>query len=72
MLETALQQMEAWADIGLDLPVSVNIRRTSCNSPILQTSSRPGMDTHPKVPRGHLELEVLETTALDELDSVAK
>ncbi|MDR3369626.1 EAL domain-containing protein [Rhodoferax sp.] len=28
--------------------------------------------THPKVTRGHLELEVLETTALDELDSVAK
>ena len=29
------------------------------------------MRSHPKVPRHHLELEVLETTALDELDAVA-
>lgn len=72
VLEAALQQTEAWADVGLDLPVSVNISACHLQHPDFAQRLEARMDTHPKVPRGHLELEVLETTALDELDSVAE
>lgn len=71
VLEAALQQIEAWADKGLDLPVSVNISAYQLQQPDFSTKLKARMNVHPKVPRHHLELEVLETTALDELDSVA-
>jgi diguanylate cyclase (GGDEF)-like protein/PAS domain S-box-containing protein len=72
VLEAALQQMETWADVGLSLPVSVNISAHHLQQPDFANRLKARMDSHPKVPRGHLELEVLETTALDELDSVAE
>lgn len=72
VLEAALQQMEAWADVGLDLSVSVNISGHHLQQPDFADKLKARVATHPKVPRGHLELEVLETTALDELDSVAE
>ncbi len=71
VLETALQQIEIWADQGLDLPVSVNISGHQLQQPDFSTKLKAQMNAHPKVPRHRLELEVLETTALDELDSVA-
>jgi EAL domain-containing protein (putative c-di-GMP-specific phosphodiesterase class I) len=70
VLEAALQQIEAWADIGLSLPVSVNISGHHLQQPDFVKKLKACMDKHTKVPRGHLKLEVLETTVLDELDSV--
>jgi EAL domain-containing protein (putative c-di-GMP-specific phosphodiesterase class I) len=72
VLEAALQQMEAWADDGLHMSVSVNISGHHLQQPDFADKLKARVDTHPKVPAGHLELEVLETTALDELDSVAE
>jgi EAL domain-containing protein (putative c-di-GMP-specific phosphodiesterase class I) len=72
VLETALRQIEIWAGHGLDLPVSVNISGHQLQQPDFSTKLKAQMNAHPKVPRHRLELEVLETTALDELDSVAK
>ena len=72
VLESALQQIEIWADQGLDLPVNVNISGHQLQQPDFSTKLKAQMNAHPKVPRHRLELEVLETTALDELDSVAK
>jgi diguanylate cyclase (GGDEF)-like protein len=72
VLETALQQIEVWAGQGLDLPVSVNISAYQLQQPDFSTKLKVQMNAHPRVPLHHLELEVLETTALDELDSVAK
>ncbi len=71
VIETALQQVAAWADVGLDMSVSVNISGHHLQQPDFADKLKARMDHHPKVPRGRLELEVLETTALDELDSVA-
>ena len=72
VLETALQQIEAWADQGLDLQVCVNISAYQLQQPDFSAKLKTQMNNHPKVPRHRLELEVLETTALDELDSVAE
>jgi diguanylate cyclase (GGDEF)-like protein/PAS domain S-box-containing protein len=71
VLETALQQIESWADTGLDLQVGVNISAYQLQQPDFSAKLKTRLNAHPKVPRHRLELEVLETTALDELDSVA-
>jgi diguanylate cyclase (GGDEF)-like protein/PAS domain S-box-containing protein len=72
VLESALQQIEIWTGQGLDLPVSVNISAYQLQQPDFSTKLKAQMNAHPRVPLHHLELEVLETSALDELDSVAK
>jgi diguanylate cyclase (GGDEF)-like protein/PAS domain S-box-containing protein len=71
VLDTALKQMEEWLAIGLDLPVSVNISAYHLQEHNFSDRLKTLLAAHPKVPRGHLELEVLETAALDELDQVA-
>jgi diguanylate cyclase (GGDEF)-like protein/PAS domain S-box-containing protein len=71
VLNTALQQMEDWLAIGLDLPVSVNISAYHLQEHNFSDRLKTLLAAHPTVPRGHLELEVLETAALDELDQVA-
>lgn len=71
VLETALWQIETWADAGLDLSVCVNVSAYQLQQPDFSARLKARMRSHPKVPRHHLELEVLETTALDELDAVA-
>lgn len=72
VIETALQQLEDWAKVGLNLSVSVNISAHHLQQPDFVKKLKAQLDAHPMVPHGHLELEVLETTALDELDSVAE
>jgi diguanylate cyclase (GGDEF)-like protein/PAS domain S-box-containing protein/hemerythrin-like metal-binding protein len=67
VLREALRQMEAWAAAGFELPISVNI-----SGRLLQ---QPGLDAHlkgvfaefPGVDPARLELEILETAALDDL-----
>lgn len=71
VLTTALAQMQTWADAGLQLPVSVNISAYQLQRPDFADKLRAQMGAHPLLPRDHLQLEVLETTALEELDSVA-
>jgi diguanylate cyclase (GGDEF)-like protein/PAS domain S-box-containing protein len=71
VLNTALKQMEDWLAIGLDLPVSVNISAYHLQEHNFSDRLKTLLAAHPTVPHGHLELEVLETAALDELDQVA-
>lgn len=72
VIETALRQIEIWADSRVNLLVSVNISAHHLQQPDFLDKLRGRLENHPKVARGQLELEVLETTALDELDSVAE
>jgi diguanylate cyclase (GGDEF)-like protein/PAS domain S-box-containing protein len=71
VLQTALSQIEAWADVGLHLMVSVNISADHLQQIDFVSRLRARLAAHPRVPQGTLELEVLETTALDEIDAVA-
>ena len=71
VLDTALQQMEDWLAMGLDLPVSVNISAYHLQEHNFSDRLKTLLAAHPTVPHGHLELEVLETAALDELSQVA-
>jgi diguanylate cyclase (GGDEF)-like protein len=68
VLETALRQLAVWLDDGLDLTLNVNIAAHHLQQPDFVERLRQIMAAHPNVPPERLELEVLETTALDDID----
>jgi diguanylate cyclase (GGDEF)-like protein/PAS domain S-box-containing protein len=72
VLRTALRQMEAWQAMGLELTVSVNVDAAQLQAPDFGAQLGMLLARHPDVPHGRLELEILETTALDDLGQVAR
>ena len=72
VIASALSQMATWQAAGLAIPVSVNV----CARQIQQTDFierlRAALLAYPTVKSGSLELEVLETSALEDLTHVAK
>ena len=72
VISTALRQMESWSDQALHLAVSVNISAHHLQQANFAERLTHLTAAHPKVPFGHLELEVLETTALEEIDTVVQ
>ena len=72
VIETALSQMETWQAVGLDIPVSINIgaRQLQQSNFIQRLVARLAM--HPAVEPSRLELEVLETSALEDLAQVSQ
>lgn len=70
VLNTAMQQVEDWKAIGVSLPVSVNIDAIQLEQTDFVDRLREQMAAHPKLVAGDLELEVLETSALDDIAKV--
>lgn len=71
VLDTAMAQMEAWKAAHLALPVSVNIDAIQLAQPRFVDRLRAQMAEHPTLVAGDLELEVLETSALDDIAKVS-
>jgi EAL domain-containing protein (putative c-di-GMP-specific phosphodiesterase class I) len=71
VLDTALTQVERWKAAGMTLPVSVNIDAIQLEQPDFVGQLRQLMAAHPLVGPGDLELEVLETSALDDMAKVS-
>jgi diguanylate cyclase (GGDEF)-like protein/PAS domain S-box-containing protein len=65
VLDQALAQMAAWRRAGLDLAVSVNIAAIHLQQEGFQTRLEEKLAAHPDVSAQRLELEVLETAALE-------
>ena len=72
VIGTALTQMELWHSVGLDIPVSVNIGARQLQQPDFVTQLRALMAAHPDVKPCCLELEVLETSALEDLAHISQ
>ena len=72
VIDTALTVQEGWRDAGLDIPVSVNIGAHQLQQPDFVVRLRGILDRHPGIQPGHLELEVLETSALEDLMGVSQ
>ena len=72
VIDTALCQIEAWQQAGLHLPVSVNIGAHHLQSSIFMDRLRGLLAAHPEVSPSMLELEVLETSALENITHVAR
>ncbi|MGV2871202.1 EAL domain-containing protein [Colwellia sp. E150_009] len=74
VIDTVLTQIRLWQEAGLKLPVStsVNIAAVQLEQPDFTQKLTALLAAHPNVPTQSLELEVLETTALDDVKHVSK
>ena len=66
----ALTQMSAWQAQGLDLTVSVNIGALQLQQPNFPERLQAILAAHPDAAPQRLQLEILETSALDDIESV--
>jgi len=71
VLDTAMAQIEDWKQSGLELPVSVNIDAIHLGQTDFVERLRKRLAAHPAVAVGDLELEVLETSALQDVAHVS-
>jgi diguanylate cyclase (GGDEF)-like protein/PAS domain S-box-containing protein len=72
VIETALSQMTQWRAMGLHIPVSVNIgayqlQRANFSGRLFEMLGR-----YSDLPPGSLELEVLETSAMEDIGQVSQ
>ncbi len=65
VVRTALAQITAWREAGLDLPVSVNIAARQLQRADFIDCLHDCLVDFPDVPDGSLELEILESAALE-------
>ena len=72
VIDQALTQMSLWQAQGLILPVSVNIGARQLQQAHFVGRLREILDSHAEVDPEHLELEILETSALEDLAEVAQ
>jgi diguanylate cyclase (GGDEF)-like protein/PAS domain S-box-containing protein len=72
VIETALAQMQRWQDQGLHLPVSVNVGARQLQQSNFVNRLQQILATHPAVSPANLEIEILETSALEDLSRVSR
>ena len=72
VISSALAQMAAWSAQGLELPVSVNIDALQLQQIGFVGRLEEMLQAHPEIPPHRLQLEVLETSALDDMGRVSE
>ncbi|MDP3330744.1 MAG: EAL domain-containing protein, partial [Methylococcaceae bacterium] len=72
VIDTALTQMETWHAEGLNIPVSVNISARQLQQSDFVECLRAILAAHPDIMPSSLELEVLETSALEDIGKVSR
>lgn len=70
VIATALAQMRTWRTLGLSLPVSVNISAYQLQQDVFAQRLGELLAACPNVPPSWLQLEVLETSALEDMGKV--
>lgn len=68
----ALRQAQAWATNGFSLPISVNVSGAQLQQPDFVDRLRRQLESHPAVAPGMLMIEILETSALQDLDRISE
>ena len=71
VLETALAQAEKWKGEGYEFEIGINIAAEQLQAEGFADVLRAALMRHPGVPAGSIELEILETAALNDLEKVA-
>ena len=71
VLETAVLHLDKWLRSGLSLSISVNIAAAHLLAPNFVEHLKQLLDKFPGVPAHLLELEILESAALEDMDAVA-
>ncbi len=68
----ALAQIERWAELGRVWPVGINIAARHFQHPDFQPRLKAILDRHPEVAPNMLELEIVESAALGDIQHVGK
>jgi diguanylate cyclase (GGDEF)-like protein/PAS domain S-box-containing protein len=71
VIDTALNQISHWCSMGLQMPVSVNISAYQLQYDNFTTRLAALLEAHPEVNPNYLELEILETSALNDIKKVS-
>jgi len=71
VIDTVLKCREEWKESGLDLPVSINIGARQLQQANFVERLKTILAKHPSLKPGDLEMEVLETSALKDLERVS-
>ena len=72
VIESALAQMERWRGVGLNMPVSVNVGRRHLMQAGFADQLREALAAHPALPPNCLEIELLETSAIKDMNHVSQ
>ena len=72
VIDTALAQITLWQKFGLNIVVSVNIDALQLQQVSFVERLSSLLAAHPNVPKGALQLEVLETSELADVKDVAR
>lgn len=71
VIRETLRQLDEWIGQGLDISLSINIAGNHLQHPNFAQHLGACLAAHPRVPASRLELEVLETAALEDIAMVA-
>jgi diguanylate cyclase (GGDEF)-like protein/PAS domain S-box-containing protein len=71
VLNSALSQMDEWQKQGIHMPISVNINSFHLRQRNFASRLRDILKQHPSVRPRDLELEIVETSALENLETVS-
>jgi len=72
VIETALKQLESWRKAGLNIPISVNVGARQLQHGDFALRLREILAFHPAIAPSCLEIEILETSALEDLARVSR
>jgi diguanylate cyclase (GGDEF)-like protein/PAS domain S-box-containing protein len=72
VIESALTRMEHWQAAGLAIPLSINVGARQLQHADFVENLRKRLAAHPRVAPSSLQLEVLETSALEDLAHVSR
>ncbi|EIK97663.1 PAS/PAC and GAF sensor-containing diguanylate cyclase/phosphodiesterase [Pseudomonas sp. M47T1] len=71
VLESALSQVQAWQHAGVRIPVSVNVGARQLQHPDFVANLLERLAAHPDVDPRMLMIEILETSALEDIEGVS-
>jgi len=71
VINEALQQLDNWQQKGLNLEVSINVSSHHLQSSIFFDQLNDALDRYPNVNSQDLQLEILESSALGDIDAIS-
>jgi diguanylate cyclase (GGDEF)-like protein/PAS domain S-box-containing protein len=72
VIAKGLAQIEIWKSMGIDIEVSVNVSSNHLQDSTFFEQLTSILDKHPSVKANNLQLEILESSALGDLDAIIK
>lgn len=72
VIDKAIEQLARWRSLGLDVSISINVDGLQLAQPTFIERVKASLDRFPDLPASKVELEVLETSALEDIAHVSE